>query len=42
MSEEAGEVLSDQIFDFLQEQPQISELLIEIPKIWIGHDERPI
>ena len=42
MSAEDGKVLSDQIFDFLQEQPQITELNIEMPRIWISHNERTI
>ena len=41
MSDEVGKVLSDQFFDFLQEQPQMKELNIEIPKIWISHDTKP-
>ena len=42
MSDEAGKILSDQIFAFLQEQPQMTEVFIDMPKIWIRHDERPI
>ena len=42
MNDEAGKVLSDQIFAFLQEQPQMTEVFIEMPQIWIRHDQRPI
>ena len=42
MNDEVGKVFSDQIFDFLQEHPEISELNIEIPQIWISHDIKPI
>ena len=42
MSDEAGKVLSDHIFAYLQEQPQMTEVFIDMPKIWIRHDEKPI
>ena len=42
MSDEVGKILSDQIFAYLQEQPQMTEVFIDMPKIWIRHDERPI
>ena len=42
VSDEVGKILSDQIFAFLQEQPQMTEMLIDMPQIWIRHDEDPI
>ena len=42
MSDESEKVLSDKIFVFLQEQPLMTEVFIEMPKIWIRHDEKPI
>ena len=42
MSDEVGKILSDQIFAYIQEQPQMTEVFIDMPKIWIRHDERPI
>ena len=42
MSDEVEKILSDKIFAFLQEQPQMTEVFIEMPQIWIRHDEDPI